>query len=280
MPSPTRVELNVDRRGVARVTLHSENRMNPLSSPTMDALLEAGTALMTNRRVRLVVLTGAGEKSFIAGMDLHQLSATTSATMALQSITRVHQVCHLFRTLPVPSIARVNGYCLGAGMELAACCDIRVGADHSRYGMPEVRLGRVSVVEASVLPSLLGWGKARELIYRGTMMDADEAYRTGFLQAKAPLAELDAAMAPMVEDILAAEPNAVRAQKRLIESWLDDTGVLAGVQKGIDTVVETHLAGHTTARVHETIAALKARNAGKAGAVAASAKAARPARKG
>ncbi|MBI4081152.1 MAG: enoyl-CoA hydratase/isomerase family protein [Candidatus Lambdaproteobacteria bacterium] len=262
MFKPTTVELKI-KHGVATLTLHSEKQMNLLSSPTSEQVLRIGSELMRNEKLRLVILTGAGERAFIAGKDINELAGYRDGVMALNSITKTHMVCHLFRALPVPSIARVNGYCLGAGMEVAAACDIRVGADHSRYGMPEVQVGTVSVVEAALLPSLIGWGKTRELLYRGTMMDADEAYRSGFLQAKAPLARLDEAMAPIVEDILAAEPNAIRAQKKLIESWLDDTGVAAGVQKGIDYYHDVYLQGNAVGWAEKRLKELQAQKAGK-----------------
>jgi len=246
MFKPTEVELTFQGR-VATITLHSEKQVNALSSPTADALLRAGEAVMRHRSVGVVVLTGAGDKAFIAGKDLNENAGEgyRDEVTALHSITKTHMVCHLFRALPVPSIARINGYCLGAGMEVAACCDLRVGADHSRYGMPEVRIGSISHMEANVFPRLMGWGATRELLYRGTMIDAAEAHRLGFLNRVAPLADLDAAMQPIIADILAAEPNAIRAQKRLIESWLSDTGLEAGVQRGLDAKIALQRLGHT-----------------------------------
>jgi len=258
MFKPSTIDLEI-KHNVATITIRSEKQMNLLSTPATDQLLRVGNELMQNKRVRLVVLTGEGDRAFIAGKDINEMAGYRDGVMALNSITKTHMACHLFRALPVPSIARINGYCLGAGMEVAACCDIRVGADHSKYGMPEVQVGTVSVVEASVLPSLIGWGATRELLYRGTMIDAAEAYRIGFLQRVAPLADLDAAMQPIIDDILAAEPNAIRAQKRLIESWLDDTGVVAGVQAGIDAYVGVYLEGKHVARAEQTLQALRAR---------------------
>ncbi len=99
--------------------------------------------------------------------------------------------------------------------------------------MPEVQVGLPSVVEARLLPTLIGWGRTRELLYTGATIDAAEAQRIGFLQKIAPPAGLDAAMQPWIEAILRAEPGAVRAQKRLIEGWLD-SGVAAGVRAGMD----------------------------------------------
>src|SRR5438045_9453273 len=87
-------------------------------------------------------------------------------------IARLHAASAALRQLPVPVIARINGYCLGAGLEIAASCDLRVAADHSTFGMPEVRVGIPSVIEAALLPCLIGWGKAAELIYTGESVSA------------------------------------------------------------------------------------------------------------
>jgi enoyl-CoA hydratase/carnithine racemase len=128
-------------------------------------------------------------------------------------------------------------------MELAAACDLRIGTAASRYGMPEVQVGLPSVIEARLLPALIGWGCTRELLYRGNVIDAVEAHRIGFLQKLAGDGGIDAGMAPWIEDILRAEPAAIRAQKRLLESWLE-TAPAVGIQASIDAFSATF---HTSA---------------------------------
>lgn len=231
-----RVEITRER-GVATLTLHGHKSVNLISGAMMDALLGAGEGLRNDPDLRLIVLRGAPGKGFIGGADIAEMATLTAAT-AREFITRLHTVCDLFRTLPVPSIARIDGPCLGAGMELAASCDLRVGSASSRYGMPEVQVGLPSVIEARLLPGLIGWGRTRELLYRGHIIDAMQAERIGFLQGVAPAAALDAAMAPIIDDILRAEPAAIRTQKRLIEGWMD-TSVSAGIQASIDAFGET-----------------------------------------
>lgn len=218
---------------VATLTIR-EPRLNLLSTPVLEALLREGLALKRMDGLQLVILTGSGDRAFIGGADIDEM-AEFNPEKALAFIDKVHQACHLFRALPVPSIARVNGFCLGAGMEVAACCDLRIGAEESAYGMPEVQLGLPSVVEAAILPTLIGWGRTRELLYTGAVIDAAEAYRIGFLQKIAPLAEIDAAMQPWVDAILSAESGAIRSQKKLIEGWLD-SGLAAGVRAGMDAL--------------------------------------------
>ena len=105
-----------------------------------------------------VVITGAGDKSFVGGTNLAEM-AEFDLAQAEASATKTHRMCNSVRTCPVPVIARINGYCFGSGMELAACADMRVGADHAKFGMPETRHGIPSGMEASVLPRLIGWAR-------------------------------------------------------------------------------------------------------------------------
>ena len=237
-PALPRVELT-RKQGVATITMHGHKAVNLINRAMMDELLEAGAALRNDPDLRLIVLTGADGKGFIGGADIAEMQVFTPET-ARAFITQLHAVCHQFRVQPVPSIARVDGPCLGAGMELAAACDLRVGSMASRYGMPEVQVGLPSVIEATLLPGLIGWGHTRELLYRGHVIDAAEAQRIGFLQRIATDANLDAAMQPWVDDILRAEPAAIRTQKRLIEGWLDTT-LGAGIQTSIDAFGVTFL---------------------------------------
>lgn len=225
--------------GVATLTMHGHKSVNLINRAMMTALLAVGESLREETGLRLIVLTGAEGKGFIGGADIAEMQSFTPET-ARDFITRLHAVCHQFRALPVPSIARVDGPCLGAGLELAAACDLRIGSTNSSYGMPEVQVGLPSVIEATLLPSLIGWGHTRELLYRGHVIGAEEALRIGYLQKVAPPEDLDAEMRPWVEDILRADPTAIRAQKRLIEGWLD-TNIPAGIQASIDTFGATFL---------------------------------------
>ena len=236
---------------VATLTLH-EDKFNLLNTPALDELLELGTEIRTLPKLRLVILTGAGERAFIGGADIREMAEFTPHS-ALRFIDKVHQACHLFRALPVPSIARVRGYCLGAGMEIAACCDLRIASDDSHFGMPEVQLGLPSVVEAAMLPTLIGWGRTRDLLYTGRITDAVTAYEIGFIEAIATPEALDETLQPWIDQILAADPAAIRAQKRLIEGWLD-SGVAAGVQAGMDAFTRIFDSGNALERTRDFLA--------------------------
>ncbi len=218
-----------------------EKRLNLLTSTVMEALIDALETLRHNREARVLIVRGAGERAFVGGADIHEMSQC-DAKGALAFITRVHQCCHLLRALPFPSIAFIHGYCLGAGMELAASCDLRLGSTASQYGMPEVHVGLPSVVEAALLPHLIGWGKTRELLYRGKIICAQEAEKIGFLQGMAEKEALEALLQTWLDDLLRAGPRAVRIQKRLIESWLEPQ-VAQGIQAGVDAFRQCYDSG-------------------------------------
>lgn len=223
--------------GIATVLLDGEKSVNVFGRSLLTQLLRALTDLRQRTQVRVVVLTGPAGRSFLGGMNIAEM-AQFDPMSAREFITLLHQACHALRELPVPSIARIEGFCLGGGMELAAACDLRIGATGSRYGMPEVQVGLPSVIEARLLPTLIGWGKTRELLYRGHIIDAAEAHRIGFLQAVVPVGALDATLAEWTGDILRAEPNAIRTQKRLIERWVE-TPPAVGIQASIDAFAAT-----------------------------------------
>ena len=218
--------------GVARLTLRGEKSVNVMNRELIAALARALEALRRDATLRVVVVSGPAGRSFQGGVNIAEMADFTPDS-ARDFITLLHQACHGLRTLPVPSIARIEGYCLGGGMELAAACDLRIGDQASRYGMPEVQVGLPSVIEARLLPALIGWGCTRELLYRGNIIDALEAHRIGFLQKLVANGEIDAGMEPWIDDILRADPAAIRVQKRLIESWLE-TAPAVGIQASID----------------------------------------------
>ena len=219
-------------REIATITVCGARRLNVVGRSTCEALIAAGEELARDPALRLVILTGEGERAFIGGADIGEMADLTPAS-ARDFITLVHGACLAFRGMPVPVIARIHGYCLGAGMEIAAACDLRIGAEGSRYGMPEVQVGLPSVIEAALLPTLIGWGKTRELLYTGAQIDAADALRMGFLQKVAPRGEMHRNLEEWVAPILAAEPGAIRTQKRLIEYWLDH-GLAPGIAESIE----------------------------------------------
>lgn len=221
---------------VAYVVVDNVENRNALGRRGKEELIAAFQALAGDGELRAAILTGAGDKSFIAGANLKEMGEA-GIDDAEDISTKTHLACDAIRRLPVPVIARINGYCLGAGMELAASCDMRVGIETARFGMPEVRFGIPSGMEACLLPGLIGWGKTRELVLTGEMIDAQEAHRCGFLERLVAPAELDAAVEQWIGAILASGPRAVRIQKRLISDW-ERMSIADAVKQGIAAVVE------------------------------------------
>jgi enoyl-CoA hydratase/carnithine racemase len=217
--------------------MHGEKKVNIIGRALTTALVQTLERLRQDDSLRLVILTGPPGGSFLGGVNIAEMVDFTPGS-AREFITLLHHACHGLRALPVPSIARVEGYCLGGGLEVAAACDMRIGTANSHYGMPETQVGLPSVIEARLLPTLIGWGKTRELLYRGNVIGAAEAERIGFLNKVVPEGQAEAGMQPWVDDILRADSGAVRAQKRLIESWME-TAPAVGVQASIDEFAAT-----------------------------------------
>ncbi|HXJ85073.1 MAG TPA: enoyl-CoA hydratase-related protein [Candidatus Methylomirabilis sp.] len=249
MPSPSLdpsgdalVALRIEDRGaagrIARITFDNPAKRNALGLRGKEQLVDVVTSLRHDESLRAVVLTGAGEASFVAGTDLSEM-ADFDLAAAEASATKTHRACDAVRTFPVPVIARINGDCFGSGMELAACADLRVGADHARFGMPETRFGIPSGMEASVLPKLIGWGKAVELVLTGDHISAQEAHRIGYLQRLVPARELDAAVEQWLASLLACGPRALRLQKRLVIDW-DRMSTTDAARAGIQAFADAY----------------------------------------
>jgi enoyl-CoA hydratase/carnithine racemase len=218
---------------VARIVVDNQARLNILNSELIRQLTAAVKSLADIERLRALILTGAGDRAFIGGADINEMAALDKSS-ARGFIARLHEACAALRELPVPVIARINGYCLGAGLEIAASCDLRVAADHSTFGMPEVRVGIPSVIEAALLPRLIGWGKAAELIYTGESISAAEALECGLVQRVVPREQLDHAVERWTQAILEGGPCALRLQKSLIREW-ERLPLDQAIERGIDS---------------------------------------------
>jgi enoyl-CoA hydratase len=242
---------------VARVTIDRAAKLNALDRTLMAEIIEAMTALAAAPDLRLAVVTGAGDRAFIGGADIDDL-AGLDADSARHFITAVHVCCDAFRHLPVPAIARIDGYALGAGLELAAACDFRIASDRSMFGMPEVRIGIPSVVEAALLPQLIGRARARRMLLTGENIGAAEALAWGLVDQSVPAEELDRAVEELAAAILAAGPHAVRLQKSLILDW-EEMHTSAAVERGIEAFVEAFAADEPARMIGAARAALQTR---------------------
>jgi enoyl-CoA hydratase/carnithine racemase len=207
------------RGPVAYVTVENPAKLNSLSSEVMAQFVEAFGHLSADPALRAVVLAGAGGKAFIGGANIDEMAQIDGPEAGRAFILKVHACCQAIRDTPVPVIAAINGWCLGAGLEIAAACDLRLAADAAQFGMPEVKLGLPSVVEAALLPSLIGWGRTRRILMTGETFGAPEALAWGLVEEIHPLARLSTAVDVLLEKLLDAQPRAVRIQKALIQAW-------------------------------------------------------------
>jgi enoyl-CoA hydratase len=220
---------------LVRLTIDNAGKLNSLNRALMTEIVETVAGLASERELRLAIVTGTGDRAFVGGADIGEIAALDQAG-ARSFITLVHRCCDAFRRLPAPVIARIDGYALGAGLELACACDLRVASERSLFGMPEVRIGIPSVVEAALLPKLIGQGRARRLLFTGENISAAEAFAWGLVDIVVPHQELDEAVERLARSILAAGATAIRLQKSLILDW-EELPTAAAVRRGIDCFV-------------------------------------------
>jgi enoyl-CoA hydratase/carnithine racemase len=210
-------ELRVERRDhVARLTLERP----PLNILTAALVAELGAAfrsLAADADLRLVVLGGAG-RAFSAGVDVHAMRDLAPAS-ARAFIGALHDTIAALRALPVPVLARLHGHVLGGALELVAACDLRLATASCRFAMPEVAVGIPSVIEAALLPGLVGWGRAAELLLTGAAIDGTEAERWGLVNRAVEDAALDGEVDAWVARLLALPPGALRRQTALLRTW-------------------------------------------------------------
>ena len=258
---PSQVNLRRDARCdgvVVYLTIDNPRRLNAMNSALMREFLSCTAEIAKDDRVRAVVLGGAGPKAFIVGADINEMAAIKTAAQARTFITRLHRCCAAIRDLPVPVIARIHGYCFGAGLEIAAACDVRIAAKTATFGMQEVKLGIPSVIEAALLPTLVGFGRAREIVLLGETFGAAQAHAWGLVEHVAPAKGLDVAVEDWIGKLLSSKPHAVRLQKRLIRRW-EELPLGAAVAAGIETFAEAYRTDEPGKAMREFVATRRRR---------------------
>ena len=209
------------KAGIAYVTLNRPNVLNALNTPTWTELRAAFEDARDDVAVRGVILTGAGNKAFIAGADISELAHLT-AFEAEQSSRFGQDVLDLIENLGKPVIAAINGFALGGGCETAMACTIRIAVDNAKLGQPEVKLGLVPGGGGTQrLPRLAGKGRALQLILSGEMIDAQEAYRIGLINEVVPAAELISRAETILRKISSNGPIAVKFALEAVNKGLE-----------------------------------------------------------
>ncbi len=206
-----------DRVGI--ITINREKALNALNSQVLDELSQAFDGVDQNE-IRCLVLTGAGEKSFVAGADIGEMSSLTKAEGEAFG-KKGNDLFRKIETFPIPVIAAVNGFALGGGCEISMSCDIRICSDNAVFGQPEVGLGITPGFGGTQrLARLVSPGMAKQLIYTARNIKADEAYRIGLVNQVVPAAELMDTALKMASTIAANAPIAVRNCKKAINDGL------------------------------------------------------------
>lgn len=195
---------------IAYVTINRPKVLNALNWQTMQEIQHAFIKIKEDRAVGGVIVTGTGEKSFVAGADIKEL-ARKDPVGAKEFAMASQQILHLIEHFPKPVIAAVNGFCLGGGCELAMACHMRVAAENAKFGQPEVNLGIIPGNGGTQrLPRLVGKGRALELILTGNRIDAHEAYRIGLVNKVAAFEQLIPTAEEILRTILTKGPVAVQ----------------------------------------------------------------------
>ena len=233
---------------VATIEVANPRKLNIVNSSLLEELKSVCHALSQDEHLRAVVLRGAPtaagkQPSFIGGADIKEMIEISSSEQARAFIDRIHDTCAALRAIPVPVIASIDGFCLGAGLEIAAACDLRIATQKSVFGMPEVKVGIPSVVEAAYLPGLIGMGRTRRLLYLAENIDGAEAERWGFLEKLvSDASELDTAVNNWVGTLAGMGPKAIRSQKVLMQRWEGCT-VNEGIEAGAQAYAEAFADG-------------------------------------
>ena len=217
-----------DADGIRRVTVHRPDKLNALNAATLDALQAAFTAAAEDASVRVVVLTGAGPKAFVAGADIAEM-ADLRATEGRDFSLRGQRLMRTIETLPKPVIAMVNGFALGGGLELAMACHLRIAADTAKVGQPEINLGLIPGFGGSQrLLRLAGRAATLELCLLGAPITAERALQLGIVNRVVPVAELEEETAKVAAQLAASAPLALRATLEVV-----NVGGECGIEEGL-----------------------------------------------
>ena len=248
MPDPTTIRL--ERHGrVTTLTLDRPRVHNAFSDAMAAEITDAMRALADDDDTRAVIVTGAGDASFCAGADLNEMRTRIEgggdpSWRRRQRGVTLHRCFQSLRDLPKPVVAAVNGHCLGAGLELVASCDLVLASDRAVFAMPEIDFGIPSIVEAAILPRMIGILKARELVMSGDRWSAADALAAGLVNHVVPHAELADAARTLAAKLADKPAKAMAVQKDICNRWLDDD-LQSAIQHSIyASAIFTGEAGH------------------------------------
>ena len=216
--------------GLAIITFNRPEVRNALNYLAIDEALEVAGDADADDSVRVLILTGAGDKAFVAGADIEELRAWNTTTELGKRSAQRRILANRLETMSKPTIAAINGFAVGTGLELAMTCTIRIASDNARFGQPEINLGIMPRnVGIQRLPRLVGEGRAMEMILTGDLIDAQEAYRIGLVNRIVPQAELMPREKELAAKLAAKPPLAIKLAKDAIH-----TGLNLSLDEGIE----------------------------------------------
>ncbi len=225
--------ITVEKRGkVAVLTINRPDKLNSLNQSVHAEGVAALDALRKDDSVRVVVITGKGEKSFIAGADISEFAGQTPVTQ--RNLFNEKTFFNSLDTFPKPIIAMINGFCLGGGNELALACDIRIASENARFGQPEINLGIMCGGGGTQrLTRLIGEGRAMEMILSGDMIDAETALRFGLVNHVYPLAELEEKTMAFADKLAEKAPIALQLSKEAVK-FASRSNLDEGLRREVD----------------------------------------------
>ncbi len=214
--------ISTERRDAVALVTIDNPPMNALASALLDELEAEIEALDADDDVRAIVLRGGGERAFVAGADIKEFPALRESATEGGSARGIQRVGHRMDAARTPFVAAVRGFCLGGGLELAMCCDVRICADDAKLGQPEIKLGLIPGGGGTQrLPRLIGLGRAMLLNLTGEFVDAETAYAWGLVEKVVPVDELESAALGVAGQIAAQSPHAVAVLRELARTTRD-----------------------------------------------------------
>jgi enoyl-CoA hydratase len=247
----------IDAAGIGTLQLRDAGKLNIVGSGAIADLCAALQRIAAEPALRVLVLRGEGERAFIGGADIGEMVALTPAT-AEAFITRLAELCDAVAQMPVPVIARIPGWCLGGGLEVALACDLRLADDSAMFGMPEVKVGIPSVIHAALLPRLLGQARADWLLLCCENIDAARAEAWGLVHERCAVGQLDDIVQRSASALAALPPQALRQQKRLLRHW-QNVPLAQAVRDSIGEFAMAYAGGEPQALMGEFMARKAAR---------------------
>jgi enoyl-CoA hydratase len=251
----------LDAQGIGTLQLRQAGPLNIVGMAAITELRTALQVLCAEPVLRTLVLRGSGDKAFIGGADIGEMAALTPAS-AEQFITALAGLCDAVAEVPVPVIARIAGWCLGGGLEVALACDLRICDDTAQFGMPEVKVGIPSVIHAALLPRLIGQARANGLLLCCENIGAAQAEAWGLVHEWWPTGQLDEQVQRRAAALAALPPQALRQQKRLLRHW-QTVPLAQAIRDSIGEFAQAYTTGEPQALMGEFIARKKARAAAR-----------------